>query len=313
MKKIFVDILIILVLLTIIDVVVGIGAREYMAWLNKTPRQGDAALVNYNLNAATPDIAVIGSSTAICHYDPDIISDSVANYTGREIEVFNMGMSRQRMAYNYYGLKWLCDRKIPKIVIEDVWASNLSAGDISKGFIEYRPYIKTNSGVKELFVNHGEYDFKLKSNLYCLNTTLVKLLLSSFRNGKANGYEVNRKEMQVFSRHNKKDMDEIAGLSKKEFDEMIELSKQNDFLLFVVLSPTLHSSDTTSLSYQYMKAKCLENRIPFLDYSNDSSYFDKHYFRDFTHMNSYGAEKFTSRLMNDIKPMILSGLKLKEN
>ena len=311
MKKVFFDILVILILLAIVDIMVGMGAEKYMTWLNKIPRQSDAALENYDLNAATPDIAVLGSSTAICHYDPDIISDSVTKYTGKELEVFNMGMSRQRMAYNYYGLKWLCDRKIPKIVIEDVWASNLSTGDISKGFIEYRPYLNMNPSVKELLINHDEYDFKLKSNLYCLNTTFIKLLLSSFRNGNANGYEKNRKELLEFKRYNKKDQDEIAEVSKKEFDDMIKLSKQKDFLLFVVLSPTLHSSDTTSLSYQYMKAKCVENGIPFLDYSNDSSYFDKHYFRDLTHMNSYGAEKFTSQLMNDIRPMILKGLKNK--
>lgn len=302
--KVVFNIVILLVILAFFDIVIGCIAEKYMKWLNNNPRKSDAALINYDLNAATPDVAIIGSSTAICHYDPDILHDSLCLYTGKDLEVFNMGMSRQRMAYNYYGLKCLVDRKIPKVVIADVWASNVSESDISKGFVEYRPYVKINKNVEELLQKHNEYDFKLTSNMYCLNTEFIKLLMAFFKPKNANGHQASDSEMQSFVIQTEKDTSRLAKISVGEFDAMIDLSKKYNFQLFVVLSPTLHSSDTTSLSYKYMKEKCKKEGVPFLDYSHDTLYMNVHYYRDITHMNKYGAELFSQNLMVDIKDIV---------
>ena len=155
--NVLIDIIILLSILIVSDIIVGIAGNKYAQWLNKAPRKSDAALVNYNLNAAAPDVAIIGSSTAICHYDPDIIHDSLLALTGQDFEVFNMGMSRQKMAYNYYALKSLLERKTPIIVIEDVWASNVSQSDYPKLFEEMRPYVKTNHNIRELLNSHDSY------------------------------------------------------------------------------------------------------------------------------------------------------------
>ena len=87
----------------------------------------------------------------------------------------------------------------------------------------------------------------------------------------------------------------------KEFDDMINLCKDYNVKLFVVLSPAIRPSDTTSASYIYMKKKCDESGIPFLDYSNDKRFYQARYFADPLHMNQYGAEFFTSELMKDIR------------
>lgn len=295
------DVLVLIGILIVIDVFVGHAGDKYAKWLNLEPRNGDAALINYDLNAATPDVAIIGSSTAICHYVPDIIHDSLLVTTGNDYSVFNMGMSKQKMAYNYYALKGLVERKKPAIVIEDVWASNISFEGYPRFYQEFRPYVNSNHNVREMLERHGEYNYLLKSRMYCYNTELVKMILSFMKPTGANGYKGSNVEMPEIEKLWDKDTTSIMPESAYEFDNMIELCKSNDIKLFVVLSPAIRASDTTSRSYVYMKEKCKENGIPFLDYSNDECFYKSKYFSDPLHMNSAGAEHFTSVLMNDIK------------
>lgn len=304
--KVFVDVVILLSILVIMDVLVGWVGKRYTQWLGKTPRQGDAALVNYNLNVAKPDVAIIGSSTAMCHYRPEIIHDSILAYCGKNYEVFNMSVSNQRLAYDYYGLKCLLDRTTPKLVFVDVWASYLSEKNPSYSFEAFRPYANTNRNIKEMLKKHGEYDYMYKSNMYCFNTELVKLFMSAFKKVGANGFFNNKVEMPVIKKFTDRDSAELLPLSVEEFDGIVALAKDKQFNLIVVLSPTLNASDTTSLSYNYMKNKCEENNIRFLDYSNDESYYQTHLFRDKTHLNYYGAEVFTRNLMKDLKAYIVA-------
>lgn len=298
--KALIDILALIVLLLIIDVLVGLAGDKYANWLNKEPHNGDAALINYDLNAATPDVAIIGSSTAICHYNPDIIHDSLIVSTSNDYTVFNMGMSKQKMAYNYYALKGLVDRKKPAIVIEDVWASNISEEGYPRYYQEFHPYVNTNHNIREMLERHGEYNFLLKSRMYCYNTELVKTLLSIMKPTGANGYKGSNVEMTEINKLWDKDTTAVKPESAVEFDGMIELCKSNDILLFVVLSPAIHASDTTSASYIYMKNRCLENGIPFMDYSNDERFYQTSFFSDPLHMNSNGATYFSCELMKDI-------------
>lgn len=304
--KILVNVAIILAILLVMDVLVGWIGEKYMKWLNQTPRYGDASLVNYSVNAASPDVAILGSSTAICHYDPVLIHDCLLAMTGEDLKVFNMGVSNQRLAYDYYGLKCLLDRTTPKIVIVDVWASYIGEGDPSFSFEAFRPYVNINPNIKEMLVMHDDYDFMQMSNMYCFNTEFVKLLMSPFKSKGANGFSKSTAKMSEIVKDRTTDTTALSSLSIREFDGIIDLAKERDFMLFVVMSPTLRASDTTSLSYQYIKNKCAENGIPFLDYSNDEKYYQSEYFRDMTHLNYYGAEVFTEELMGDIKPFVVS-------
>ena len=304
--KVLVNVIILLVILVVMDVVVGWGGAKYIKWLSHKPIDGDAALVNYNINSAKPDVAILGSSTAICHYDPDIIHDSLLAYCGNDYEVFNMGVSNQRLTYDYYGLKCLLDRATPKIVIVDVWASYIGEGDQSFSFEAFRPHANINPNIKEMLKKHDEYGVVNWSNMYCYNTELVKLAMSVFKSGVTNGFSRNKVEKREIDKQMDKDTTALFPLSMEEFDGIIGLSKEKGFQLFVVMSPTLRASDTTSLSYQYIKGECEKNDVPFLDYSNDEGYYQTHYFRDNTHLNFYGAEVFTQKLMKDIKKYIIS-------
>ena len=299
--KVFLSVVVLVSILVAMDFLLGWSARGYIKWLNRMPHDGDAALVSYNLNAAAPDVAIIGSSTAICHYNPDIIHDSLLSYLGEDLSVFNMGMSNQRMAYDYYGLKCLLERTDPEIVIVDVWASYLGEGDPSFSFGAYRPYASINPNVKELLVKHDKYDFLMKSNMYCFNTELVKLIMSVFRTTNVNGFTRSSVEMSNVVKDKEIDTTSLLPLSVEEFDSMLAMANEHKTMLFVVLSPTLCSADTTSQSYRYMRKRCREMNVPFLDYSNDEQYYTTHYFRDKTHLNTIGAELFIQNLMNDIK------------
>lgn len=303
--KVLLNTITLLAILFVMDETIGWAGEKYMIWLSRIPRNGDSALVNYNLNTATPDVAIIGSSTAICHYDPVKIHDSLKSYLNEDLEVFNMGMSNQRLTYDYYGLKCLLERTQPKMVFVDVWASYIGTGDPSTSFEAYRPYVNINHNVKEMLMKHDKYDFLMKSNLYCYNTELFKLLMSILKKPNANGFINSMVEMREVVKDKERDTTDLLPLSIDEFNAMLSLVKESKTTMFVVLSPTLRSADTTSQSYQYMKSQCIENGIPFLDYSNNTDYYDTHYFRDKTHMNYYGAELFTGNLMKDISMYLI--------
>ena len=244
--KLLVNVIVLLALLVLFDVVVGWAAERYMKWLNHAPRYGDAALVNYDVNAAAPDVAILGSSTAICHYDPEIIHDSLLTMTGNDYQVFNMGVSNQRLAYDYYGLKCLLDRKTPEMVIVDVWASYLGEGDPSFSFEAFRPYANINPIIKEMLARHGDYDFMAKSNMYCLNTEFVKLLMSVIKPTGANGFSKSAVKMTAIEKDLTKDTTALSSLSVTEFDELLSLAGERKFQMFVVMSPTLRASDNVS-------------------------------------------------------------------
>ncbi len=307
--KVLVNVAILLAILVAMDVTMGWAGEKYMRWLNKKPRNGDAALVNYSLNAAVPDVAILGSSTAICHYDPDIIHDSLWAWQKKDYSVFNMGISNQRLTYDYYGLKCLLDRTTPSIVIADVWATYIG-NDPSLSFYAFMPYANINPNIKEMLKSHNQLTFMTKSNLYCFNTEIIKLALSAFKSSGENVYLKSKVEIKEVIKQTEKDTTSLLPLSIEEFDAMIALAKDRDVKLFVVMSPTLRSSDTTSLSYRYIKEKCATENVPFLDYSNDEKYYQTHYFRDRTHMNYYGAELFTKDLMKDIKKHYAMRIKL---
>lgn len=304
LTKVIVDIIVLLAVLIVVDVFVGWVGKKYVLGISKVPRNSDASIANYDLNAATPDVAIIGSSTAISHYNPEIIHDSLLISTGNDYLVFNMGMSRQKMAYNYYAIKSLLDRKMPKILIIDVWASYLSENTptSSGSFPPLRPHVKINSNIDEMFRLHKQKRVEYMSNMYCFNTELMYLLVSAFKPVVKNGFKTRRAEMEEpVLKDMMKDTGKLLALSVEEFDGMIKLVEDNEIKTVIVMSPTLCASDTTSVSYHYIKTKCEEKNIPLLDYSNDTIYLKAHYFRDQRHMNCWGADKFTKDLMRDIK------------
>ena len=79
----------------VIDVCVGATCRKVVHKLNEKNYAGQVALLNYNLNAVTADIVIIGSSTATCHYNPQIFSDSISKHLGSKYTAFNAGAYTQ--------------------------------------------------------------------------------------------------------------------------------------------------------------------------------------------------------------------------
>lgn len=307
LQTIIKNLMILSVILIVTDMFVGWIGNKYASWLNRIPRDGDAALINYNLNAAAPDVAIVGNSTAICHYVPSIIHDSIASYINKDFSVFNMGMSKQRMSYNYYALRCLLDRKVPKILIANVWPTFLGAADITKYFTELVPYVKMNYNIREMFEKHEEYNFMMQSNMFCFNTELVKLLMSPLKPKYSDGFRTSHTKLSAVGEKTVKvDQSPLSPLSVEEFDAMIDLAIKNQILLVVVMSPSLsYVSDTNSQSYRYMKEKCRVENVPFLDYTHNGKYDKAEFYRDDAHLNYYGAMQFSKDLMTDLKSVIV--------
>ncbi len=303
--KIVLSLTILLTGIVFVDYLVGIGASVLLQELGKNNYSGEAAMTNYNLNVVEPDVVIIGSSTAMCHYVPSLLHDSLLQYTGKDLFVHNAGVSFQRMPYNYCELKSLVSRKAPRVAIVDMFPDCLGGESLKAALSPLHPYTRINPFVKEIMdANETERTkLLLHSNLYCYNGEIVKLL-ASFRNPiGCDGYYPKKvsltKMPKVGTIH---DTDSLNSTAVKEFEGLIKCAKENNVVLIVTMSPYLAGgTDTSSESYQAISGICKQNNIPLLDYSDDMRFQDFHLFFDQRHMNDQGAHYYTSILFEDIK------------
>lgn len=99
------------VLILGIDVAVG-GTLSHMVSQTKG---GENGRNNYICDEVNADILIFGSSWAIHHYNPVILSDSLG------MTCYNCGMDGNGIILNYGRYQMICQRYLPKVIITDVY------------------------------------------------------------------------------------------------------------------------------------------------------------------------------------------------
>ncbi len=295
MRKHLVKILLFLVIVALLDVATGLVFSR----LTHMARGGDTARNEYICNGTSEDVLVFGSSRAIHHYNPAIISQ----LTG--MTCYNCGQDGNGAILNYGRYHLIAERYQPKVIIYDMMPEyDLLQGEDNHRFLGWlRPYYDRD-GIADIFeqVDHTER-YKMMSQMYRYNSRFIQMItdcIHPMQDDSAGGFRPLNEEMDTMKVGSSLppcldvDSTKLLYLSK-----MVDEASQHGTRLIMVISPYWNGMDTTV--YQPIRELCQQRGIPLLDYSNDPKYVHNNaYFADGAHLNARGADEFTRDIITSL-------------
>ncbi|MDE7457029.1 MAG: DUF1574 domain-containing protein [Prevotella sp.] len=301
MKKFILKVSVFFLVVLVFDILSG----KAFSYLADHAKGGDNMRNNYICNGTNEDILVFGSSRAIHHYNPIIISDSLG------MSCYNCGQDGNGAILNYGRYQLICQRYHPKILIYDVIPEfDLLTGENNHKYLGHlRPYYD-RKGIDKVFESVDDTEkYKMMSQMYRYNSRFVQVIsdyIQPLQSKGIKGFRPLHAEMDTMkiSKRNKdeKEPKPIYDPLKIEYiNKMVNESK--DTKVVFVVSPCWDGMDTTSLAP--VKTICQQQAIPFIDYSNNPKYFHHNeYFKDGTHLNARGADEFTRDIIQELKKIV---------
>lgn len=295
MKKYLFQIVLFFLIVFIIDIIAG----RAFSYLVNYAKGGFFGRNNYICNETCEDILIFGSSRAIHHYNPIILSDSLC------LSCYNCGQDGNGSILNYGRYQLICQRYQPQIIIYDVVPGfDYLIGDDNHKYLGWLRAYYDKNGIPEVFESVDSTEkYKMLSQMYRYNSKFIQIISDCLHPLQYDmmGFRPTKKEMDIMKISNmtKKIVDiSIDSLKFSYIERMINESKTTK-LVFVV-SPYWNGADT--LQYQPIKDICLKYKIPFLDFSNDPKYVHVNkFFYDGYHLNARGADEFTRDLVVKLK------------
>jgi hypothetical protein len=299
--RLFKKVLILFVILFACDRLIG-------TWLEnayKNAPQGDIKTFAHSITDPSEDIFIYGSSRAVHGYDPDIFTDSLG------LSCFNSGRENSNILYHSAILKEMLKKHRPKIVVLDISAKELTwrSAENSKAVLASMilPYVRRDTSfeniARQLFPD--ELRKAEVSKIYAYNSLALSLAVGKRKMKHAknlHGYvPLHGNKIQGKIPAFTDDNDKTDPLTKQEFEDFVRTAKNNNIKLYVIQSPILVKHFNSSVSLDTIKSILNRYNEPYWDYSFDTAFYKKQYFYDNLHLNTTGAELFTSKLVSDIK------------
>jgi len=264
-----------------------------------TLNYGDYSIINKSLKSDT-EVLVLGSSRALHHYNPNIISKSL------NLSCYNAGFGGYGVFLNYAILYEKIKVNSPKIVIIDLSPNIIVDKNAYSKLNLLLPYYKKNSSFKEIIQLNPKFSkLELVSNLYIYNSTLYDFTRSYFTENNDNNLgffplkgKINKGDYSPFFLE-KENMDEN---NIDYMNKIINLCKQNNIRLVGVVSPTYEKFDKENKIISSLASIFKNNSFEFYNYSNYSKFYQKpEYFKDQLHLNEFGATIFSTNMAEVIK------------
>lgn len=260
---------------------------------------------NYVYQKCDADIVVLGSSRAIHHYVPSIISDSLG------LTCYNLGANGKNIYFQYANLNLLLTHHTPKIVIYDCFSVDVSKADFKYDFgslSDYYPIYGENKVVDSLINMQGtQYISRIIcSHIYRYNSRFLEHLIEHSDISQC-GYEplsgVYEKELAVHRENITTDKSKIGTMQK-----LIDLCRSHKIQVVFAVSPRYALNETDgpmTQKYKIVCDLCQKNNVPFLYYELDITYLkDRSLFRDLGHLNDKGARQFTKQFVGDLRKVV---------
>ena len=267
MKRFLIQIVIFFLLLCVIDRVAGF-AFSYMSKNSKGEYVGRDYFIADSINQ---DMLIFGSSRAVHHYNPEILTDSLG------LSCFNCGLDGYGVILYYGWWQMIKERYCPKVIIYDVTKNfDLVVGEDNHKYLARLKEFYYRPNISEIFEDVDKNEkYKMMSQMYRYNSRFHRITadyLGSSKRKVTNGFNPMKGELDTM-RVRKTDDNELASKKKPNFDSFkIEyLNKLIDdtkgVKLVFVVSPIWYGLDKEVLSP--IRDICQKRNIPFLDYSND--------------------------------------------
>ena len=299
--RLFKKLLILFILLFAFDRIIGTLLENAY----KHAPQGDIQTFAHSITNPSEDIFIYGSSRAVHGYDTKIFTDSLG------LTCFNSGRENSNILYHSSILKEMMRKHTPKIVVLDVSAKELTwrSAENSKAVLASMilPYVRIDTSFKNIAANLFPDELRKAeiSKIYPYNSLVLPLMIGKRKlknGGNINGYvplKGNKVEgeLPAFTDDN----DKTDPTATAYFEDFVRNAKAKNVRLYVVQSPIYVKPFTNSISLDTIKSILKRYDEPFWDYSFDTAFYKKQYFYDNLHLNTTGAELYTSKLVSDIK------------
>lgn len=311
MRKFSIKIIIFLALLVsgayALDYAISTGLRQmedyrFQSWTD---------MVDSKINA---DLLIMGNSRALSHYSPGVM-DSVLN-----MNCYNLGIGGHPFNVQYLKYKLYREHnKLPKVIVQNVDFFTFREDIIGHQREQVLPYVQdplmrdelSNLGFSkielylplfryfgyQMVVKNGLFEF-FKLHHYCFQKAEKGFWPD---NGKWNPQALNNlQKIESFA--------EPASI--RQFEQFIQYCKQHDIQLVMVYTPVyckaLEKLPNRSTFDTLFKKLSQKYQLNYLDYSHDPVCKDSSYFHVAIHLNKRGAEWFSRKLSEDLKPILKS-------
>lgn len=295
MKRFLIQVGLFLLLIFIFDIIIG----RTFSYLVDHAHAGDNRRNNYICNETNQDVLIFGSSRAIHHYNPLILSDSL------NLTCYNCGQDGNGAILHYGRYQLICQRYQPQILIYDVTPDfDFLEGD-NHTFLTWLKAYYDRNGIPEVLESVDSTEkYKMYSYMYRYNSSIIQTVLdfiNSYYDESMLGFRPSNHEMDTLKISKdpiQKETYKYDSLKIGYIEKMVEMSETTKFIF--VVSPIWYGADT--LQYTPIKDICKRKSLTFLDYSNDPRYVhNSYYFSDGVHLNARGADEFTRNLVQDLK------------
>ncbi len=304
--KFSVKLLLLIILVGALDFLLG-SVIEYLYF-----HQGHNVYTTttYIINETEEDILVFGSSRANHHYIPEDLTSK----TG--LSCYNAGCDGRSLFYDYALFKSALSRKIPQKVILDLSRTSLYYDQADYDRLSHLyPYYRDNEVIREVVGLKGKVGMFVRlSKLYTYNSTILIILKSFFRpRTDYNGYipypgnrtmdpaEISHDSIDYGVYH---ESDPTMRLDENKINiiyNFIDDALAANIDLYIIDSPYFYlHKDSNNISLTKIKEIVKEKDLRYINFANGDEFtLDPGLFGDPTHMNHFGAKKFTG-LVADI-------------
>ena len=299
MKKFWLKILLLIIILIPTDRILG---KLFNFFLFHS-KGGQTEKMVYIADKMNEKILILGSSRAFHHYNPQIIEDSL------QMSCYNCGQDGNGIIFSYGLFKLFTRRYTPKIIIYDVVENyDINQGENVK-FLSWLRYFYNRPGIDSIFFDIDKTEkYKMLSYMRRYNERFLQII-SDYYNPKTqfiNGYSplngiMNYEPNEI--NNNINNIIQYDSTKSKYLKKLIKECKDKNIKLIFMISPKYNGGNNNS--YESIAHLARTENIPFLYHYNDKEIsYNKKYFEDSFHMNKFGADFYTRKIINDIRGCI---------
>ncbi len=309
--KIFLQrLLLFLFCLVLVDT--GLGYLFEFAYFSQ--RKGQFAQTTYSIDSTKHDILIFGSSRAVRHYSPSILSKTL------EMSCYNVGRDAQMLPYYAAMQTAILKRYKPKIIILDVnsWEISPGEGKYEKLSVLF-PYARRHPELLRYLTEISRWEnVKLASRVYPYNSSLFILgyncLFSNKVQADDNGYAPLTGEMTDLML---KDYTHRLALGREEqnenstiidhkalnyYREFLKNTAKYNIKTYVVISPKILDEKENYKTKKLRETAQEFENVTFINFSRNKDFnFKYQKFSDPFHLNKQGAEEFSQDLLRYLK------------
>jgi hypothetical protein len=293
-----VNILLLLFLILILDGLGGTMLRHF--YFSQTSGQSHHTI--YTIDSTIADILILGSSRAKFHYDAPLIEKK----TG--LKTYNCGSDGQGLAFSYIQLFEITKRYNPRLIILDVFPNILLAPTPDDRINILLPFHDRDSIVSNLLVNNCFLEkIKFISKIYPYNSQILTIFknfsVTSFDS--LLGFTPLSGQIDTTIKPEIEKRNRIVEIPKEKFtflQMIIQLCGNKSIPLLIVVSPLYRSNVNQDSMINQIEHYCTLNKgVIFLNMSKQpDTYENVNFFRDYNHLNRFGAAVFSDVLASVI-------------